>query len=168
MKANLVVLPGDGIGPEVTAEAIKVMTAAGVENIRSELGSIPLFDATADSVLKKSIQKIGLLGTSFTMEKDFYRGRLENLHNLEVIIPQKKQRDMIHDVIYEELVQGKIRKQSRAYYQDVIAALIENGAEGIILGCTEIPLLLANDLSASDLINPAQLLAEAAVQQTLD
>ena len=115
--------------------------------------TIPLLhiaDATAAAVLKESIQKIGLLGTNFTMEKDFYKGRLENLHDLEVMIPETNQRDMIHTVIYEELVQGKIREESRAAYHDAITSLIKRGAEGIILGCTEIGLLVKQ----SDILVP--------------
>ena len=111
----------------------------------AEAVSIPLLhiaDATAAAVLKKSMKQVGLLGTNFTMEKDFYKGRLENHHKLQVMIPDKKQRAMVHDVIYDELVQGKISEQSRAAYLDVINSLIKRGAEGIILGCTEIGLLV--------------------------
>ena len=109
---------------------------------------IPLLhiaDATARAVQSAGLQSLGLLGTRFTMEKDFYRGRLEKIHGLRVIIPAEDRRAFVHRVIYEELVQGKIIKESREGYLRVIDSLVERGAEGIILGCTEIGLLIKKD-----------------------
>lgn len=107
--------------------------------------SIPLIhiaDSTGKAIRVAGLSKVGLLGTAFTMEKPFYRERLQNDFELEVLIPDSDEREMIHRVIYEELVGGKVREESRAGYLAVIERLRERGAEGIILGCTEIMLLL--------------------------
>lgn len=107
--------------------------------------TIPLIhiaDATAIVVRKAGITQIGLLGTAFTMERDFYKGRLENTYNLDVVTPDAAGRALVHRVIYEELVLGTINPTSRAAYVEVIQSLIERGAQGVILGCTEIGLLI--------------------------
>ena len=107
--------------------------------------SIPLLhiaDATAESIKREGLKKIALLGTSFTMEQDFYKGRLTNNHGLEVLIPNESDRKEIHRVIYDELCLGKIKDDSRQAYLQIIDRLIGQGAEGIIFGCTEISLLL--------------------------
>ncbi|MEL6525448.1 MAG: aspartate/glutamate racemase family protein [Chloroflexota bacterium] len=100
-------------------------------------------DATAEAIKKASIQHIGLLGTRFTMEQDFYKGRLIKKHGLDVRIPHDTGRTQVHDIIYEELVVGVVNEPSRATYQEVIAQLVADGAEGVILGCTEIELLIS-------------------------
>jgi len=100
-------------------------------------------DATANAIKQAGIQKIGLLGTRFTMEQDFYKGRLINKHGLDVRIPDDAGRTQVHDIIYEELVVGVVTEPSRTTYQTVIAQLVENGAKGVILGCTEIELLIS-------------------------
>ena len=100
-------------------------------------------DATANAIKQAGIQKIGLLGTRFTMEQDFYKGRLINKHGLDVRIPDDAGRTQVHDIIYEELVVGVVTEPSRTIYQTVIAQLVENGAKGVILGCTEIELLIS-------------------------
>ncbi|MDH5401860.1 MAG: aspartate/glutamate racemase family protein [Candidatus Heimdallarchaeota archaeon] len=107
--------------------------------------SIPLLhiaDATAKLVKDKDIQEIGLLGTKFTMEEEFYKGRLENMHKLNVILPNLDERNEIHRIIYDELVLGTINYQSKEIYKDAISNLEKNGAQGVILGCTEIGLLI--------------------------
>ncbi|MEL6403502.1 MAG: aspartate/glutamate racemase family protein [Chloroflexota bacterium] len=100
-------------------------------------------DATAEAIKKASIQHIGLLGTRFTMEQDFYKGRLIKKHGLDVRIPDDTGRTQVHDIIYEELVVGVVNEPSRVTYQEVIAQLVADGAEGVILGCTEIELLIS-------------------------
>ncbi len=108
--------------------------------------SIPLLhiaDPTARAVTAAGITRVGLLGTAFTMEQDFYRGRLEEQHGLDVLTPPADERAIVHRIIYEELVLGIVREESRRAYQRVIAHLVERGAQGIILGCTEIMLLIA-------------------------
>ena len=107
--------------------------------------SIPLIhiaDATAEPILARGLRKVGLLGTRFTMEKDFYRGRMVERFGLDVITPNAAGRAIIHDIIYAELVRGIIRDESRLAYQRVIDALHDDGAEAVILGCTEIGLLI--------------------------
>ena len=102
---------------------------------------IHIADSTAKEIQKKGIQKVALLGTKYTMEKDFFRDIL-NKHEIETIIPDVEERDEIHRIIYDELAQGEFKKSSKEKYLKIIDSLILNGAEGIILGCTEIPLLI--------------------------
>ena len=107
--------------------------------------AIPLLhiaDPTAAAVKQAGIRTVGLLGTRFTMEQEFYRGRLMARHGLAVMIPDPADREIVHRVIYEELCQGEIRAESRAQYRAIMQRLVEKGAEGIILGCTEIALLV--------------------------
>jgi len=99
-------------------------------------------DTTAAAVRHAGIRRVGLLGTAFTMEQPFYRERLET-HAIEVLVPNSEQRARVHAVIYDELVRGVIRPESRAYYREVIDELAARGAEGVILGCTEIELLIS-------------------------
>jgi aspartate racemase len=106
---------------------------------------IHIADATGEVIWKKGLKKVGLLGTRFTMEKDFYKNRLLEKWDVETIIPEEKERHEVHRIIYEELVKGIVRKNSREYYLKVIKKLSEAGAEGIILGCTEIPLLIRQE-----------------------
>ena len=108
---------------------------------------IHIAETTAKEIQKKGIQKVALLGTKYTMEKDFFRDIL-NEHSIETIIPDVEERDEIHRIIYEELAQGEFKKSSKESYLKIIDRLILNGAEGIVLGCTEIPLLInQNDVS---------------------
>ena len=132
---------------------------------------IPLLhiaDATALVVKAHGLRKIGLLGTRFTMEEDFYRGRLVEKHNLEVLIPNAADRAIIHRVIYDELVLGKILPASRAEYLRIMDSLVQNGSEGIILGCTEIGLLVKADDSQVPLFDTTRIHAEAAVRMVLE
>ncbi len=99
-------------------------------------------DATAAAIKKAGLSTVALLGTRYTMELDFYRGRLEKEHGLEVLIPEEPGRTAVHDVIYTELAHGTIRDESRRTYVAIIEELKRRGAQGVILGCTEIPLLI--------------------------
>ncbi len=131
---------------------------------------IPLLhiaDATAARVRAAGIAKIGLLGTRFTMEEDFYRGRLEQNFGLEVVVPVDVSRDLVHRVIYDELCLGITREASRAAYRAVIRDLVDAGAEGIILGCTEIGLLIGQNDSPVPLFDTTQIHAEEAVTYAL-
>lgn len=131
---------------------------------------IPLLhiaDPTADAIRRTGFRKVGLLGTAFTMEQDFYKGRLEDRHGLQVIVPDAADRAEIHRVIYEELVAGRIRPESRDIYRRVMAKLSEAGAEAIILGCTEITLLVSAKDSAVPLFDTTTLHAVAAVERAL-
>lgn len=124
-------------------------------------------DPTAEAIRAAGIGRVGLLGTAFTMEQHFYRGRLEKRHGLEVLVPEADDRALVHKVIYEELVAGIVRTQSRAAYRAVIARLVERGAQAIILGCTEIMLLVDQADSAVPLFDTTSLHAEAAARVAL-
>lgn len=131
---------------------------------------IPLLhiaDPTAERIKAAGIRRIGLLGTAFTMEQDFYKGRLQSRHGLDVIVPDADDRKIVHDVIYKELVLGQVKPESREAYRAIIARLIGQGAEGIILGCTEIMLLVSEEDSAVPLFDTTTLHAIAAVDHAL-
>jgi aspartate racemase len=107
--------------------------------------SVPLLhiaDPTADRIRAAGFQRVGLLGTAFTMEQDFYKGRLASMHGLDVLVPDEADRATVHRIIYEELVAGIVTPASRAASREVIARLVARGAEAVILGCTEIMLLV--------------------------
>ncbi|MFF8509986.1 aspartate/glutamate racemase family protein [Streptomyces sp. NPDC015492] len=167
---------------EILAEAARAVEAAGAgmvllctntmhkvaDQVEAAV-SIPLLhlaDATADAVRASGLRRVGLLGTAFTMEQDFYRGRLE-AGGLEVRVPEAAGRATVHRVIYEELCRGVVREESRAAYQEIIAALVADGAEGVILGCTEIELLIAPEDSPVPIFPTARLHAAAAVRAAL-
>jgi len=124
-------------------------------------------DATAEKIVAAGMKKIGLLGTRFTMEHDFYKGRLIHNFGLDVLIPNEADRDIVHRVIYEELVQGKIVDASRAEYKRIMESLVAQGAQGIILGCTEIELLVKQEDSRVPLFPTTQIHAVAAVEYAL-
>lgn len=124
-------------------------------------------DATAEKIVGRNIRKIGLLGTRFTMEHDFYKGRLIHNFGLEVIVPEQVDRDIVHRVIYDELVQGKIVNASREEYRRIIELLIAQGVEGIILGCTEIELLVKQGDSRVPLFPTTLIHAVAAMEKAL-
>lgn len=137
--------------------------------IESQVG-IPLLhiaDAAADEVKKRGLGKVALLGTKFTMEQDFYKNRLSQKHGIEVIIPDQCEREVIHSVIYNELVVGKIVKSSREAFVKIIGNMQSLGAEGIVLGCTEIPLLVSQEDSAVPIFDTTQIHAAAAVEFSL-
>ncbi|WP_413992881.1 aspartate/glutamate racemase family protein [Labrys okinawensis] len=132
--------------------------------------SIPLLhiaDPTADAIKAAGFQRVGLLGTAFTMEQDFYKGRLTDRFGLEVLVPDDADRSIVHEVIYSELVVGEVRATSRAAYREIIARMIERGAQAIILGCTEIMLLVRPEDSAVPLFDTTTLHAQAAVKRAL-
>ncbi len=131
---------------------------------------IPLLhiaDATAEHIKTMGLSNVGLLGTSFTMEQDFYRGRLSDVHGLNVLISDDHDRQIIHTVIYEELVLGVVNKESRAAYLRIIDDLVRKGAEGVILGCTEITMLVQQEHTAIPLFDTTALHAQAAVSLAL-
>jgi aspartate racemase len=139
------------------------------DTVQAGIG-IPLLhiaDATAEKVKQAGLQRVGLLGTRFTMEEDFYRGRLANQFGLEVMIPDTKDRETVHRIIYEELCVGTIRPESRGQVADIMSRLVEMGAEGIILGCTELGLLLGPEDCRVPLFDTTRVHALAAVEQAL-
>jgi aspartate racemase len=131
---------------------------------------IPLLhiaDATAEAIKAHGLQMVGLLGTKFTMDEDFYRGRLVDKHGLEVLIPDANDREIVHRVIYDELVLGEIKTESRNQYWHIIEKLIASGAQGIILGCTEIGLLVKDEDSGVPLFDTTYIHAMSAVELAL-
>jgi aspartate racemase len=138
------------------------------EQLEDGLG-IPLLhlgDATAEAVKAAGIRRVGLLGTGFTMGQPFYRDRLA-AHGLDVLVPAEDDRDLVHRVIYDELVLGVVQPESRTAYRGVIARLVEAGAEGVIYGCTEIELLVGPDDSPVPTFPTTRLHADAAVDYAL-
>lgn len=132
---------------------------------------IPLLhiaDATAREISASGLRKIGLLGTRFTMEEEFYKGRLSRKHGLEVLVPRLQDRKVVHGVIYEELVFGNIKQASRRQFVKIMKRLAGAGAEGIILGCTEIGLLVKEEDSQVPLFDTTRIHAKAAVDLALE
>ena len=126
-----------------------------------------LGDVTAAAVRAAGLETVGLLGTAFTMSQDFYRARLES-HGLRVLVPDVDDQELVHRVIYDELCLGVVRPESRAAYLDVVDRLLARGAEGVILGCTEIELLIGPDDLAVPSFPTTQLHVLAAVDAALD
>lgn len=124
-------------------------------------------DATAEAIKRQGSNRVGLLGTKFTMEEDFYRGRLIGKHGIEVIVPNEQERQSVHDVIYNELCLGKIRQESKRQYVDIMARLVGRGAQGIVLGCTEIGHLIREEDSDVPVFDTTRIHAEAAVEYAL-
>ena len=175
---------GDWPGLEARmVEAAQALAAAGAEvllictNTMHRMAdqvqaavSVPLLhiaDPTAEAIRAAGLRRVALLGTGFTMEQDFYKGRLTERHGLEVLVPEAEDRATVHRIIYEELVAGIIRDGSRAAYRAVIARLVARGAEAVILGCTEIMLLVRPEDSAVPLFDTTALHAEAAIATAL-
>jgi len=124
-------------------------------------------DATALKIQEAGLDKIGLLGTIYTMEQDFYRGRLQEQYGLHVLIPDPMEREQVNRIIFDELVLGKINDESREIYRQVMGNLVEMGAQGIILGCTEIPLIVDAQDFDLPLFDTTYLHAEMAVEIAL-
>ncbi|MFF9078522.1 aspartate/glutamate racemase family protein [Streptomyces rubiginosohelvolus] len=167
---------------EVLADAARAVQSAGADMVLictntmhkvadtvAAAVSIPLVhlaDATADAVRAAGVRKVGLLGTAFTMEQDFYRGRLRD-RGLDVRVPDAAGRALVHEVIYGELCLGEVRAASREAYREIIRGLVADGAEGVILGCTEIELLIGPEDSPVPVFPTARLHALAAVDAAL-
>ncbi len=132
--------------------------------------SIPILhiaDTTAQRIKEQGINTIGLLGTKFTMEQDFYKGRLTELHSIKVITPPQDDRNTVHSIIYNELCQGQILQPSKEKYIRIIENLKTEGAEGVILGCTEIPLLVKQQDVTIPIFDTTRIHAEMAVEYAL-
>jgi aspartate racemase len=125
-------------------------------------------DPTAEAIKDKAMHRIALLGTRFTMEEDFYKGRLADKHGLKVMIPSATEMEIVHTVIYHELCSGIINSESEQKYVDIIRRLVEEGAQGIILGCTEIGLLVKQEDSPVPLFDTTEIHAKAAVKYALE
>jgi len=140
-----------------------------IEYIEAKI-NIPILhiaEATANQIKKSNISTVGLLGTKFTMEQDFYKSRIE-LNGIRVLVPNHSERDIVHKVIYDELCLGNIQQSSRDYYKNVIKSLVDEGAEGIILGCTEIGLLVKQEDSEVPLFDTTVIHAIESVNTALE
>ena len=139
--------------------------ASAIESA-TDIPLLHLGDVTADAVRSAGLDTVGLLGTAFTMSQDFYRGRLES-HGLTVLVPDEADQALVHRVIYEELCRGVVRTESRQAYAGVIERLVARGAQGVVLGCTEIELLVVEGDVAVPLFPTTRIHVEAAVHRAL-
>ncbi len=168
------VLAAAGQGVQAAGADCLVLCTNTMHKIAGEIISqisipfIHIADPTAEKIKAAGIQKIGLLGTDFTMSQAFYKGRLVQEHGLDVLIPNEENRATVHRIIYEELVMGEIKPESKEAYIQIINELIADGAEGIILGCTEIGLLVQDGDCDKPLFDTTFLHAEAAVDFALN
>lgn len=154
------------------AEAIVICTNTmhKVADVVEQACGLPLVhiaDATAMQVRQQAIRRVGLLGTRFTMEQDFYRGRLQDKFDIDVVTPVAADRDIVHRIIYEELCLGKIRDASRDEYRRIISNLEQQGAQGIIFGCTEIGLLVSAQDASVPVFDTTVIHARAAAEYAL-
>jgi aspartate racemase len=168
---------------QILAQAAQALQAAGAEflvlctNTMHKIADaiekaviIPLLhiaDATAQEIMQAGITKVGLLGTRFTMEHDFYRGRLRDKHHLDVLIPDDRDREIVHKIIYDELCMGVVCDTSRAEYRRIIQRLADQGAQGVILGCTEISMLVGASDSPVPLFDTTSIHARKAAEYAL-
>lgn len=183
--ADVEVLQADGRWDEagaLLADRARAVVAAGadvvvlctntmhlvIEDVEQavDVPVLHIADAAAARIRSAGLDRVGLLGTAFTMEQDFYRDRLAG-HGLEVLVPEADDRTLVHRVIYEELVRGVVSETSRAAYRDVIARLVERGAQGVVLGCTEIELLVGDADSPVPVFPTTRIHVEAAVDLAL-
>lgn len=168
---------------QLLAEAAKSLEAAGADFIVlctntmhkvagaiEDATTLPLLhiaDATATAVKAAGYKSVGLLGTKFTMEQPFYKDRLTEQHGLNVLVPNAAAREQVHQIIYNELCLGKVLPESRAQYRQIIGQLIDQGAEAIILGCTEISLLVSQQDAAVPLFDTTRIHARSAAELAL-
>jgi aspartate racemase len=129
---------------------------------------IHIADATAEEILARGLGTVSLLGTRFTMEQDFYKGRLTAKHGIRVVTPDPNSMDKVHRIIYDELVHGIIREESRLVYLEIINEQVRQGAQGVVLGCTEIPLLVRQSDCSVPVFDTTTLHALKAVDEALE
>jgi aspartate racemase len=140
------------------------------DKVQAAIG-VPLLhigEATGERVAAAGIERIGLLGTAYTMEQEFYRGRLASRFDLEVLVPEAAERKIVHDVIFNELAMGEIKDTSREACRQIIAGLVARGAQGIVLGCTELMLLLSGADSSVPLFDTTAIHVDAALRFSLE
>jgi aspartate racemase len=134
---------------------------------RTGLSLLHIIDVAGSAITEHGLHKVGLLGTRFVMKQDFYQERLREYFDIDVVVPSEDEQDVIHQIIYDELCRGEIRDSSRQSCLEIIEKLIERGAEGIVLGCTELPLLIRLSDVHVPVFNTTRLHAEAAVEMAL-
>lgn len=160
-------------GIEAAGADLLVLCANTAHKLADEISrsvAIPIVhivDATAEEIRRTGLRKIGLLGTRFTMEEDFFKGRLRERHGIEALVPEKEARERIHRIIIDELALGVVDPRAEEAVWDVIGRLTARGAQAIILGCTELPLLIKQDRGAVPLFDTTALHARAAVDLAL-
>ncbi len=142
------------------------MVAPQIENT-IDIPLLHIADATAEALMRDGIKKVGLLGTAFTMEQDFYKGRLIRKYGLNVVVPNEEDRQAVHGIIYQELCLGKVKTDSRTEYLRIIDSLADLGAEGVILGCTEIGMLVNQSDTSVTLFDTTVIHAEKAVEYAI-
>ena len=135
---------------------------------KTGLKVLHIADVTAEAIIQKNKNIVGLLGTDFTMSEDFYKKRLNDKYNIEVMIPEKMERERVHRVIYDELCCGIVKSQSKAEFITIINNLKDKGAEGVILGCTEIPMLIEQKDLDIRVFDSMKLHADAIVKEMLN
>ena len=141
--------------------------ASDIEN-RVGIKVLHISEATGKEIVKKGMKKVGLIGTKFTMEQDFYKKVLKDIFNIDVVIPEENERAIIHDVIYNELCKGIINEVSKEMYIKIINNLASEGAEGVVLGCTEIPLLISQKDVTIPVFDTTKIHAVSAVEFALN
>jgi aspartate racemase len=142
------------------------LMAPAIED-KAKISVLHIADVTGRSVIKAGLKKVVLLGTKYVMEGTFYKDVLKNLHDVDVIVPSKENRQIIHDIIYSELIKGIISEKSKEKYIEIISELFSLGAEGVVLGCTEIPLLIKQEDFTSPVFNTTEIHSKAAVEYAL-
>lgn len=173
----------DEAGQEM-AKAARSLEAAGAELIvlctntmhkltyaieeATKLPFLHIADATAAAIQENGHKRVALLATRFTMEQDFYTGRLRDVHGLKVLLPDEAERNSVHEIIYHELCVGVIREESKQRYVQIIERLVEQGAEAVILGCTEIGLLISAEDSPVPVFDTTAIHARIAVEAALE
>lgn len=157
-----------GAGAELLVLCTNTMhKVAGAIEAAVTIPLLHIADPTADAIKEQGLQKIGLLGTRFTMEQTFYKNRLQEQHGLEVVIPPSTDRDLVHRIIYEELCLGNINLSSQQDYIRIMQELVQQGAQAIILGCTEISLLVQAEHASVPLFDTTALHARSAAEWIL-
>jgi aspartate racemase len=141
---------------------------AGAVSAAINIPLLHIADPTGEKIRAAGLTRVGLLGTAFTMEQDFYKLRLKELFGLEIIVPKTEDRRIVHEIIYKELVAGKVLPKSRELLREIISRLVGEGAQGIILGCTEIMPLISQEDSAVPLFDTTTIHAIAAVDRALN
>lgn len=134
---------------------------------RAGIPVLHIADATGQKIREKGLKKVALLGTKYTMESDFYRERLAERYGLDVIIPDAEERQLIHSVIFDELCQGIMKLSSKEAFKDIIGDMVSMGVEGVVLGCTEIPLLIKQEDVDVPVFDTTQIHAEAALKMAI-
>jgi len=166
-------LAGEAAGLVVAGAELVVLCTNTMHKVAEEIAGavevpfVHIADTTAGAVRTAGLTRVGLLATAYTMEQDFYVGRLRDKHGLAVIVPEPDDRALVHRVIYDELCVGVVRDDSRAAYRRVMADLAERGAQGILLGCTEIDLLVGPADAPVPVFDTTRLHAERAVELAL-